>query len=446
LVQPCTKRIFTNKEFAAAGAVIQEDLSDACLVIGVKQMPIDFIEGDKNYMFFSHVIKAQPKNMPLLDRILEKKARLFDYECITKGGLDDSPRLVAFGKYAGIAGMIDCLQGLGQRLLAEGYSTPFLNMPLSYMFPNLDQARVAIRGVGSQIEGAVGLPDGISPLVFAFTGNGNVAKGAREMFELLPHEWISVEELPTLKDQVLSGKRNKNRVYGVIVEAVDMVAHPDGKQLSNKADYYANPQNYVPIFHEKVAPYISVLVNCMYWDSRYPRLLTNPQIAKIRRDGNKNLRFLADITCDVGGSVEFLVKSTMIEKPFYSFSPESGTDSDELNGTDIGIAGVDILPSELPRDASEHFGNALMPLLTTILKNKGAKDVADMTDIPPELRRACIASHGELQPKWKYIELLRQKREQQEKEMSQGLGQASSGAVITKIVEMRVRLQENQNY
>jgi alpha-aminoadipic semialdehyde synthase len=413
------------------------------LHIGVKQFPKSSIVGGKNYLFFSHVIKAQPKNMPLLDHILECKARLFDYECITRDGLDDSPRLVAFGKYAGIAGMIDCLQGLGQRLLSEGYSTPFLTVPLSYMYQNLDQARVTLRSVGSQIEGPAGIPDGLTPLVFAFTGNGNVAKGAREMFDLLPHEWISADELPNLKNDVMSGKKSRNRLYGVIVEPYDMVAFPDGQPLRSKADYYSNPQKYSPIFHEKVAPYISVLVNCMYWDSRYPRLLTNRQIAHLRGEGNRNLRFLADITCDVRGSVEFLSHSTEIERPFYGYNPETGLDDDHFTATNIGVSGVDILPSELPRDASEHFGRALMPLLPTILQTRGSKDPADMSDLPPELRRACIASHGQLQPKWSYISLLRNKStssatESAPKAANETDASSSTSPVVTQLFEMRV--------
>ena len=73
----------------------------------VKQVAIDALLPDRTYMFFSHVIKAQESNMPLLDTILEKNIRLMDYECIAD---DDGRRLIAFGKYAGLAGMIDTLR------------------------------------------------------------------------------------------------------------------------------------------------------------------------------------------------------------------------------------------------------------------------------------------------------------------------------------------------
>ena len=39
---------------------------------GVKQVPIEHLLEDKTYIFFSHTIKAQPENMPLLDAMLQK--------------------------------------------------------------------------------------------------------------------------------------------------------------------------------------------------------------------------------------------------------------------------------------------------------------------------------------------------------------------------------------
>lgn len=106
-----------------AGANIREDISDASVIFGVKQVPVDSLIPGKTYCFFSHTIKAQETNMPLLDAILEKNIRLIDYERI----IDESgQRMVAFGKYAGVAGMVNILHGLGLRLLALGHHTPFM--------------------------------------------------------------------------------------------------------------------------------------------------------------------------------------------------------------------------------------------------------------------------------------------------------------------------------
>lgn len=122
IVQPSNRRAYQAQSYLAAGAHIQEDISSASVIFGVKQVPIDQLIPNKTYCFFSHTIKAQEGNMPMLDAILEKNIRLLDYEKLTKNG----QRVVAFGKYAGVAGMVNILHGLGLRLLALGHHTPFM--------------------------------------------------------------------------------------------------------------------------------------------------------------------------------------------------------------------------------------------------------------------------------------------------------------------------------
>ena len=106
---------------------------------------------NKSYMFFSHVIKGQPENMPLLQKLLDSNTRFFDYECITESGAADGRRLVAFGEFAGIAGMVDTFQAIGQQLLQSGYSTPFLNSPSSYMYRDLVAAKFGVSSMGRDI-------------------------------------------------------------------------------------------------------------------------------------------------------------------------------------------------------------------------------------------------------------------------------------------------------
>ena len=53
-----------------------------------------------------------------------------------------------------------------------GFSTPFLSLGASYMYPSLAAAKAAVIAVGEEIA-TFGLPSGISPLVFVFTGSGN---------------------------------------------------------------------------------------------------------------------------------------------------------------------------------------------------------------------------------------------------------------------------------
>lgn len=404
LVQPSNRRIFSADEYERAGATVTDDLSPASVVFGVKQVPVENLLPDRTYVFFSHVIKAQPANMPLLDALLAKNIRLIDYECITKNGQRLGPRLIAFGGFAGMAGMVTTLRGLGERLLSLGYSTPFASLGSTYMYPRLESAKEAVCAVGAFIR-TQGLPVELAPMTFTFTGTGNVSHGALEMFKLLPHEMVSPEELP---DVVKNGRRD--RVYGTIATSEHMVTRRDAG-VFNKAEYYENPALYKPIFHEKVVPYTSVLMNCMYWDQRFPRLLTIKDTEQLWAQGQNRLLAVGDISCDVNGSVEFFTKSTNIEQPFFLYDVKKQQTQDLLDGEGVLMMGVDILPSELPRDASYHFGQLLEPYVLPLAKSNALLPYAQQTDLPLELRGACITAHGELTPNFTYISKMRKERE-----------------------------------
>ena len=208
--------------------------------------------------------------------ILDKNIQLFDYEAIAEDvkdpttGKTKKKRLVAFGKYAGIAGMIDTLQCLGRRLLASGFSTPFLNCSTAYTYYDLDDAKSCIEKVGKHIH-SDGLPMNLEPLVFAFTGNGNVTKGALEIFNLLPHKKVTLEEAKQLKNKL----GPHSCVYGLMVKQDDIVKRTTGSDNEpfDVKHYRCNPSEYESIFASNVAPVTNVLVNGIYWDERYPRKL-----------------------------------------------------------------------------------------------------------------------------------------------------------------------------
>lgn len=259
LVQPSNRRVFSDSEFEAAGAEITSDLSDASTIFGVKQVPISNLLPDRTYVFFSHVIKAQPENMKLLDTVLARNVRLIDYECITQDGKRSSPRTIAFGKFAGYAGMIDMFRGLGERLLSQGYSTPFLNVGSTYMYPSLENAKRAVGEMGHQIADG-GLPEALSPMTFVFTGTGNVSQGAQDIFKLVPHEFVSCSDLKEIASA--KGPEHQKKLYGAVATAEDMVelrSNEEG-QTFDRSHYYAHPDLYRPTFHNKVAPYTSVIM------------------------------------------------------------------------------------------------------------------------------------------------------------------------------------------
>eukprot|EP00658_Telonema_sp_P-2_P023046 TRINITY_DN1922_c0_g2_i2.p1 TRINITY_DN1922_c0_g2~~TRINITY_DN1922_c0_g2_i2.p1 ORF type:complete len:604 (-),score=184.90 TRINITY_DN1922_c0_g2_i2:138-1949(-) len=405
LVQPSKKRVFADAEFEAAGAIVTEDLSDASVIFGVKQVPVGDLLDERTYVFFSHTIKAQPENMELLDTLLDKKIRLIDYECITAGGKRSAPRLVAFGEYAGKAGMIDTFRGMGERLLARGYHSPFLSIGSSYMYEDYRAGCQAVEAMGAQIS-KHGVPADFAPMTFVFTGNGNVSRGAQEVFKHAPHEMISPSELGSVD-------RDPYKLYGCVVEEEFMVKPKvETGEPFVRSDYYQHPEKYAPQFHEAIAPHMSMLVNCTYWDNRYPRLLTIEQLRELETTDRSRLIGVADISCDIGGSLEFLTRDSSIEDPFFLYDPVTGKTSDGVDGPGIFMLGVDILPSELPREASHHFGQLLTPFVPALATSDGQLGFSEQAEtMPPEMHGAIITSHGELTPAYSYIAKMREEQE-----------------------------------
>ena len=198
-------------------------------------------------MFFSHVIKAQHENMPMLDSILEKKIRLIDYEKITD---KNKRRLVAFGKFAGNSGAVDIFSGLGTFLLSRGIGTPFINISQSYHYPFIDKAKSHIKDVGYQLKISAFCKD-LVPFIVGVTGAGRCAKGALEIVECFPHEFITPDELPNIYEKAKENPDQHNKVvYIVQFTHEHMVKRKNAKEDTqfDKKDYYDNPEEYEGIF------------------------------------------------------------------------------------------------------------------------------------------------------------------------------------------------------
>lgn len=271
LVQPSNRRAIHEKDYIKAGGIIQEDISEASLIVGVKRPPEGKLIPKKNYAFFSHTIKAQEANMPLLDEILRQEVRLFDYEkMVDHKGM----RVVAFGKWAGVAGMINILHGLGLRFLALGHHTPFMHIGMAHNYRNSSQAVQAVRDAGYEI--SLGLmPKSVGPLTFVFTGTGNVSRGAQEMFNALPCEFVEPHEL---KEVSRSGDLRK--VYGTVLSRHHhLVRKRDG--MYDPADYDKHPELYTSRFNTDIAPYTTCLINGIYWEQNTPRLLSQQDAQKL---------------------------------------------------------------------------------------------------------------------------------------------------------------------
>jgi alpha-aminoadipic semialdehyde synthase len=267
IIQPSTTRCFTQKEFEDVGGLFQEDLSEANLIVGVKEVAIDKLIEGKTYLFFSHTIKAQDYNMPLLDKMLELKLRMIDYECIREKG----QRLVAFGRYAGIAGAVDFLRGIGEYMLEKKYQSFFVNIASTYMYVDLPDIKESLTKIGKNIE-SKGLPPEFAPYVFAVTSNGRVAQGSLEMLELFPHEYVDADKLDTIP------KDDNTKIYITVLTQKDLVEKKEGDTGEfDKAHYYEHPEEYKSKFHQYYDK-ITFLINCMYWEAKYPRVIIEDEL------------------------------------------------------------------------------------------------------------------------------------------------------------------------
>lgn len=395
-VQQSPKRIFTHEEYIKAGAKIVPDLKEADIIFGVKEIPIEALEHGKTYIFFSHVIKGQPYNMPMLRKILELGCTLIDYERITDGL---GKRLIFFGRFAGLAGAINTLWTLGLRLKYYGYETPFLHLKQARNYSHLEEARQAISKVGFEIA-SQGFPTELTPFTIGVTGYGNVSGGVQEILSLLPTQEISPEDLLKLKE---SGNYRKDLIYRVTFREEHISAPADPGHSFDLEEYYHHPERYRGIF-EQYLPHLSVLINGMYWDARYPKILTREYLLQHHRAGARpKLVVVGDITCDPNGSVEATLKGTEPDEPIYVYSPEKHEITFGYKTEGLQVMAVDILPSELPRDSSMAFSTMLRPFVKAIAHANYKADSPDDAGLPAPIRRALIVYRGKLTPEYEYL-------------------------------------------
>ncbi|XP_072527555.1 alpha-aminoadipic semialdehyde synthase, mitochondrial isoform X2 [Salminus brasiliensis] len=444
LVQPSNRRAIHDRYYEKAGAILQEDISEASLIVGVKRPPEEKVLPHKTYAFFSHTIKAQEPNMGLLDDLLKKNVRLIDYEKMVD---ENGFRIVAFGKWAGVAGMINILHGLGLRFLALGHHTPFMHIGMAHNYRNVSQAIQAVRDCGYEI--SLGLmPKSIGPLTFVFTGTGNVSKGAQEIFNELPCEYVEPHEL---KDVCETGDPTK--VYGTVISRHHhLIRKSDG--VYDPFEYEHHPERYTSHFRSTVAPYTTCLINGIYWDPHTPRLLRRLDAQKLMKpsklsssaiEGWPELphKFLAicDISADTGGSIEFMTECTTIEKPFCMYDPNQHIDHDSVEGNGILMCSIDNLPAQLPIEATEYFGDRLFPYIWEMLSSDATKPLDDEA-LSPQVKDAVITSNGKLAPKFEYIVKLRERRASEQILQKVGMKRVlllGSGYVSEPVIEYLTR-------
>lgn len=394
VVQPSQLRIYPDNTFTENGAMIEENLYNVNTIFAVKEIPIDLLAADKTYIFFSHTIKGQSYNMTLLKRLMELKCNLIDYERIVN---EKNQRLIFFGAHAGYAGIVETLFAFAQKMKLKGIDSPLAQIKQAYEYKSLEDAKAHIKQIADQIT-KTGLPKELSPLVVGFAGYGNVSQGAQEILDILPIKKIRPDQLDDIRNQE---DNDCHTIYKVVFKEQDMV-----KPLSGEfelQDYYDHPEKYDSIMEQHLSK-INILVNCIYWTEKYPRLITKDYLKEQAASGSdSNLSVIGDISCDIEGSIEITKDATMPDHACFTYFPETDTFEDGIPADGITVMAIDNLPCEFSKESSMFFSNVLKEFANDIICEDFGKSFEEL-DLPYPIKKALILHNGQLTKDYTYLE------------------------------------------
>ena len=358
LVERSDIRVFPDSEYMAAGFELTNDLSGCDVLFGVKEVPVDALIANKKYFFFSHTIKKQAHNQKLLRAILDNKIDLYDHETIVDGNFK---RLIGFGRYAGIVGAYNGFRAFGVKY-------ELFDLPKAETLSGQDALISKLRRIA--------LPN----IKIVLTGKGKVANGAREMLDAMRIKRVGVEDFLS--------KKFSDAVYCQI-DVLDYNRRIDG-MAGEKQDFYDNPDLYESDFG-RFTEVADMFIAGHFCATDAPVILTREMLASAKN----NIRVVADISCDIGGPIACTIRPSTIADPFYGYLPSEDREADIFHPAAIVVMAVDNLPCELPRDASEGFGEMFLEHVIPAFFN-GDKDGI--------LERACVARDGALTPRFSYLQ------------------------------------------
>jgi alanine dehydrogenase len=351
-------RCYQDEEYAKVGVELADDMSSCDVLMGIKEVPVDKLIADKTYLFFSHTIKKQPYNKKLLQAVLQKKIRLIDYE-VLRDRLGN--RLVAFGRFAGIVGAYNGLWTYGKR-------TNLFTMRRAHECFDINDLKLELRKVK------------LPPIKIILTGGGRVGKGSMETLDTAgirkvnPHDFLTKQFDEPVYVQLGSGDYHTRKEGGHFI----------------RDEFHKNPERYESHFllYTKVA---DILMAGAYWNPKAPVLFTKEDMQATAF----KIQVIADITCDINGSVPSTLRATSIIDPLYDYDPFTHSEKPALsNPKHITVMAIDNLPCELPRSASEEFGRDLIDRILKPLFGDDSEGV---------IERATIAQNGELTPLFNYL-------------------------------------------
>ncbi|MBN1622483.1 MAG: hypothetical protein JW871_07830 [Endomicrobiales bacterium] len=392
-VESSASRIYPDSQYKKAGAKIVNRFNKANLLIGIKEPKIKDLYADKLYMIFSHTAKGQRHNIPLLKACFKNKITLIDYEKITD---IHGKRLVYFGRFAGICGIIDSLYYFGKKLEWRNIKNPFFSIKPSREYKSLKEVKASFAKTDYYIRNK-GFDKRLSPFIIGITGHGNVSRGVQEILSLLnPTEIHPRDIVRFVKHQ----KGIRNKLYKIVF-------FREEKFRSKKRtgfyfeEYLSDPQNFESNM-DVYLPYLNMLVHTSYWDKRYPKIVTYSMINKLYKSRPFRMDFIGDLSCDVNGSVELTCKATNPETPTFTYSPKNKRFVDGYNSEGITVLAVDNLPAELPLNASIDFSSLIKEYVYQIAEH-GVFDITNHTALPKEIRNATILQNGKITKNYEYL-------------------------------------------
>ncbi len=351
-------RIFPDAKYIEKGFEVTDDVSDCDVLLGVKEVPINALIPNKNYFFFSHTIKKQPYNRTLLKAVLDKNITLYDHETIvdSKNG-----RLIGFGRYAGIVGAYNGIRAFGIKF-------DLFNLAKAETLP--DQKTLIERLKRNHL-----------PYIkIVLTGSGKVAHGAKEMLDAMKIKQVPVENYLT--------KKYTEPVY-TFIDALDYNKRKDG-QLLGKKDFYTNPTEYESDF-EKFAEVSDIFIAGHFHGNNAPTILSKEMLCSSKC----SLKVVADVSCDIDGPIACTLRPSTIADPVYGYLPSEHKEVSLSHPAAIWVMAVDNLPCELPKDASEGFGEMFLQHVIPAFYNNDADGL---------LARAKITENGKLTPRFSYLQ------------------------------------------
>ena len=357
-VETSNIRVFSDDQYKNEGIDVTDNMSACDVLFGVKEVPINALINNKKYFFFSHTIKKQPYNRDLLLAILEKNIELYDHETIVK---ENGARLIGFGRYAGIVGAYNGFRAIG--LKNETFNLPKAE--------TLDSQQELISEL-NKIQ--------LSNIKILLTGNGKVAYGAKEMLDAMNIKKVSVEDYLS--------KTFNEPVY-CLADVLDYNKRKD-EQIKDNFDFYNHPENYESNFM-RFAEVTDFFIAGHFYGNGAPYLFTREDAKQLEF----NIKFVADISCDVDGPVASTLKASTIADPIYGYNVKTEKEVSYKDKDAIVVMAVDNLPCELPKDASNGFGEMFLENVIPAFFNNDKDGV---------LERAKMTENGKLTKRFSYLQ------------------------------------------